>query len=116
MVLLVERENLSRGGYEREYFDVIIPISYKIATIYNSQVFMVFDLSESPEEADELATRYAKRTKQEARAHAQEHLAGMWEGKTLHGKHPRRMKDADVDLQRTRQWLTSSGLKRRLTG
>jgi len=111
MVLLVERENLSRGGYEREYFDVIIPISYKIATIYNSQVFMVFDLSESPKEADELATRYAKRTKQKARPHAQEHLAGMWERKALHGKHPKRMKDADVDLHRTSQWLTSSGLK-----
>ena len=60
MVLLVERENLSRGGYEREYFDVIIPISYKIATIYNSQVFMVFDLSQSPKEADKLATRFKK--------------------------------------------------------
>ena len=73
--------------------------------------FMEFDLSEFPKEADELATHYAKRTKQKARQQAQEHLAGLWEGKALHGKHPQRMKDADVDLHRTNQWVTGSGLK-----
>ena len=77
---------------------------------------MVFDLSESPKEADELATRCAKRTKQKARPHAQELLAGMWEGKALHGTHPKRMKDEDVDLHRTSQWLTNSGLKAETDG
>ena len=69
-----------------------------------------FDLSELSKEADELATRYANRTKQRPRQQAQEQLSTQWEGKALRGKHPKRMKDADVDLQRTNQWLTSSGL------
>ena len=72
---------------------------------------MDFDLSGFPKEADKLATRCAKRTKQKNRQQAQEHLAGLWDGKALHGKHPKRMKHADEDLHRTNQWLTSSGLK-----
>ena len=72
---------------------------------------MDFDLSGFPKEADELATRCARRTKQKNRQQAQEHLAGLWEGKALHGKHPKRMKHADEDLHRTNQSLTSSGLK-----
>ena len=41
----------------------------------------------------------------------QEHLDGPWEGQELHRKHPKSLKDADVDLHRTKQWLTSNGLK-----
>ena len=71
----------------------------------------MFDLSELPREADEFSTHHAKRTRQKARQQAQEHISKLWEGKALHGKHPKRMEDADVDLQRTIQWLTSSGSK-----
>ena len=46
----------------------------------------------------------------------QEQLSTKWEGKALHGKHPKRMKDADADLQKTNQWLTSSGLKAETEG
>ena len=52
------------------------------------------DLSGLPDE-DELATRYAKRTKQKARQ-AQE-LSTQWEGKALHGETPQ--KD-----ERCRKW------------
>ena len=68
-----------------------------------------FDLPELSKEADELATRYSKRAKQKVRQQAQEQPSTQWEGKALHGKLPKRMKDADVDLQRTNQWLTSPG-------
>ena len=84
--------------------------------IYSAQkealkFFREFDLSELPREAHEFATHHAKRAKQKARQQAQEHLSKLWEGKALHGKHAKRMKDADVDLHRINQWLTSSGLK-----
>ena len=68
--------------------------------------FREFDLSELPREADEFPTHHAKRTKQKARQQAQEHLFKLWEGKV-----PKRMKDADVDLNRINQWLTNSGVK-----
>ena len=89
--------------------------------IYSAQkeaqkFFREFDLSDLPREADEFATHHAKRTKQKARQQAQEHLSKLWEGKALHGKHPKRMKDADVDLHRTNQWLMSSGLKAETEG
>jgi len=80
--------------------------------------FMEFDLSEFPKEVDKFATCNSKRTKQKAWQQAQEHLVGLWEGKALalHRKHPKRMKDADVDLHRTNQWLMSSGLKAEAEG
>ena len=78
--------------------------------------FREFDLFELPKEVDKLATCHAKRTKQKAQQQVQEHLSGLWEGKALHGKHLKRMKDADVDLHRTNQWLTSSGLKAETEG
>lgn len=31
--------------------------------------------------------------------------------KALHGKHPQRIKEADVDRNKTNPWLRSSGLK-----
>ena len=57
-----------------------------------------FDLPELPKEADELATRYAKRTKQKAQHQAQEQLSTLCEGTALHGKHPKMVKDKDIDL------------------
>ena len=66
---------------------------------------------EFPKDTNELARRCEKRTKEKARQQAQEHLDGPWEGKELHRKHPKSLKDADVDLHRTKQWLTSNGLK-----
>ena len=75
-----------------------------------------FDLPELPKEAHELATCFAKRTKHKTRQQAKEKLSARWEDKALHGRHPKRMKDADVDLHRTNQWLTNSGLKAETEG
>lgn len=77
---------------------------------------MEFDLSEFPKEVDKFATCCAKRTKQKAWQQAQEHEAGLSEDKALHRKHPKRVKDADVDLHITKQWLMSSGLKAEAEG
>ena len=46
----------------------------------------------------------------------QEKLTKQWEDKTLHGRHPKRIKEADVDHHKTNQWLKSSGLKSETEG
>ena len=57
-----------------------------------------------------------KRTKQMARNKTQEKLTKQWEDKALHGRYPKRIKDADVDHHKTNQWLKSSGLKSETEG
>ena len=42
---------------------------------------------------------------------ARDILGKQWEDKALHGKYPKRVKDADVDCHKTNQWLRSSGMK-----
>jgi ABC-type Fe3+-citrate transport system substrate-binding protein len=34
-----------------------------------------------------------------------------WEEKAMHGKYPKRIKDADVDHVKTNKWLKTHGLK-----
>ena len=57
-----------------------------------------------------------KRIKQMARNKTQEKLTKQWEDKALHGRYPKRIKEADVDHHKTNQWLKSSGLKAETEG
>ncbi|XP_078348127.1 uncharacterized protein LOC144633190 isoform X1 [Oculina patagonica] len=74
------------------------------------------DLQIPDKQADETTTKYAKRTKQMARNKTQEKLTKQWEDKALHGRYPKRIKEADVDHHKTNQWLKSSGLKAETEG
>ena len=74
------------------------------------------DLTIPDKQAEETTTKYAKRTKQMARNKTQEKLTKQWEDKALHGKYPKRIKEADVDHHKTNQWLKSSGLKAETEG
>ena len=74
------------------------------------------DLTIPDKQAEETTTKYAKKTKQMARNKTQEKLAKQWEDKALHGRYPKRIKEADVDHHKTNQWLKSSGLKAETEG
>ena len=63
------------------------------------------DLTMPDKQAEETTTKYAKRTKQMARNKIQEKLTKQREDKALHGRYPKRIKEADVDHQKTNQWL-----------
>ncbi|XP_078357225.1 uncharacterized protein LOC144642106 [Oculina patagonica] len=51
-----------------------------------------------------------------ARNKTKEKLTKQWEDKALHGRYPKRIKEADVDHHKTNQWLKSSGLKAETEG
>ena len=74
------------------------------------------DLTIPDKRADQAAIKYAKRTKQMARNKTQEKLTKQWEDKALHGRYPKRIKEADVVHHKTKQWLKSSGLKSETEG
>ena len=74
------------------------------------------DLTIPDKRADETTIKFAKRTKQMARNKTQEKLTKQWEDKALHGRYPKRIKEADVDHHKTNQWLKSSGLKSETEG
>ena len=57
-------------------------------------------------------TTYASRTKAEAK----HQLRSKWESKPLHGKYPQRVKQADVDQNKTHRWLKAAGLKAETEG
>ena len=40
----------------------------------------------------------------------------MWESKALHGKYPQRMKQANVDEDKSHRWLKGAGLKAETEG
>ena len=69
------------------------------------------DLPNLEKGENERTTIYAKRTKQKAQHRAQDKLSKQWEEKALNGKFPKRTKEADVDQNKTNQWLRSTGLK-----
>ena len=57
-------------------------------------------------------TTYASRTKAEAK----HQLRSKWESKPLHGKYPQRVKQANVDQNKTHRWLKAAGLKAETEG
>ena len=56
-------------------------------------------------------TTYARRTKATAKHQGRQLLRSKWESKALHGKYPQRVKQADVDQDKTHRWLKAGGLK-----
>ena len=65
---------------------------------------------------DEANTKYACRIKAKAKHHGQEQLKSKWESKALHGKYPKRVKQDDVDQEKTHRWLKAAGLKAETEG
>ena len=56
-------------------------------------------------------TTYACRTKAKAKHQGCQQLRYKWDSKALHGKYPQRVKQADVDQDKTHRWLKAAGLK-----
>ena len=69
-----------------------------------------------PPAEDEANTTYARRTKAKVKHQGRPQLRSMWESKALHGKYPQRMKQADVDQDKTHRWLKAAGLKAETEG
>ena len=65
---------------------------------------------------NETITKYARRVKQKAKHLGQLQMRRTWEEKPMHGKYPKRTKDADVDEVKTNKWLKSIGLKAETEG
>ena len=59
---------------------------------------------------------FAKRVKQKVKQQAQDIEVRQWEEKELHGRYPKRISEADVDVYKTKQWLRSTGLKAETEG
>ena len=56
-------------------------------------------------------TTHARRTKAKAKHQGRQQLRSKLESKALHGKYPQRVKQADVDHNKTHRWLKAAGLK-----
>lgn len=69
------------------------------------------DLKEMLPEGNETTVVYAKRIKTAAKYQGLQQMQTRLEEKALHGKYPQGIKDADVDMKTTNQWLKSTGLK-----
>ena len=74
------------------------------------------NILEIPPTENEAATKYAHRVKQKAKHHGQLQLQKSWEEKPMHGKYPKRTKEADVDQEKTNKWLKTVGLKAETEG
>lgn len=61
---------------------------------------------ELPKDGTKLVTAYAKRVKK-----MEQKLQESWKERMMQVKYPHMFKDADVDQQKTNQWLRSTGLK-----
>ena len=55
--------------------------------------------------------KLAKRVKQHTKSQAPDNIKQKWESKAMHGQHPSRIKEADVDFKQTNNWLKGTGLK-----
>ena len=64
-----------------------------------------------PHVEDETNTTYARRTKAKAKHQGRQQLRSKWGSKALHGNYPQRVKQADVDQDKTHRWLKAAGLK-----
>ena len=62
--------------------------------------------------SDKTPSQQAKVLKTKAKAEGIEQLRTSWEEKQLHGKYPKLMQEADVDQEKSHQWLRSSGLNK----
>ncbi|CAH3171450.1 unnamed protein product [Porites evermanni] len=69
-----------------------------------------------PPAEDEENTSYACRTKAMAKHQGRQQFRSKWESKALHGEYPQRVKQADVDQDKTHRWLKAAGLKAETEG
>ena len=69
-----------------------------------------YDNSSPPVEG-EVNTTNAYRTKAKAKHQGRQQLRPKWESKALHSKYPPRVKQADMDQDKTHRWLKAAGLK-----
>ena len=65
-----------------------------------------------PPVEDEANTTYTRRTK----AKEKHQPRSKWASKALHGKYPQRVKQADVDQDKTHRWLKAAGLNAEIEG
>ena len=61
-------------------------------------------------------TLQAKNLKRRAKKEGLKKIKERWEGKPLHDQYPKRSKQADVDQEKTQQWLRGMGLKSETEG
>ena len=74
-------------------------------------------VSAIPPAENEANTTYARRTVQaKAKHQGRQQLRSKWESKALHGKYPLRVRQADVDQDKTHRWLKAAGLKAETEG
>ena len=69
-----------------------------------------------PPAEDEANTTYARITKAKAKHQGCQQLRSTWKSKALHGKYPQRVKQADVDQDKTHRWPKAAGLKAETEG
>ena len=69
-----------------------------------------------PPAEDEANITYTRRTKAKAKHQGRQQLRSKWESKALHGKNPQRVKQADVDLDKTHRWLKAAVIKAETEG
>ncbi len=85
---------------------------FKEAAKYKKEL----DIPEIIPKENEANTNYAKRVKLSAKDLGLQQLQKTWEDKVMHGRYPKRLKDPDVDQQKTHQWLRNAGLKAETEG
>ena len=69
-----------------------------------------------PHVEDEANTTNGRRTTAKAKHQGRQQLRSKGESKALHGKYPQRVKQADVDQDKTHRWLKAAGLKAETDG
>ena len=69
-----------------------------------------------PHVEDEANTTNGRRTKAKAKHQGRQQLRSKGESKALHGKYSQRVKQADVDQDKTHRWLKAAGLKAETDG
>ena len=66
--------------------------------------------------ANERVAKFARRVKQKVKQQAEGVVVKQWEEKELHGRYPKRIREADVDDYKTNQRLTSTEMKAETEG
>ena len=75
-----------------------------------------YDVQPTIEEDQLKPTVAAKTLKERAKKAGLNAFKETWRNKSLHGKYPQRLEEADVDSKSTHRWLQGSGLKAETEG
>ena len=87
-----------------------------LARIEGGRGLIQLEVPAIPPEENEASTTYARKLKDKARHQGRQQLRSKWESKALHGKYPQRVKQADVDQDKTHRWLKAANLKAKTEG